>query len=55
MIENESFTELLQKNLTELAMTPGAIIKGHVVDISRDYVLINVGLKSEALVPIETI
>jgi small subunit ribosomal protein S1 len=50
---SESFAELLEKSLTELSMTPGSIIKGQVVDISRDYVLVNVGLKSEALVPIE--
>jgi len=50
---SENFAELLQQSLTETPMTTGAIIKGRVVDISRDYVLVNVGLKSEALVPIE--
>lgn len=50
---SESFAELLEKNLSEISMTTGAIIKGRIVDISRDYVLVNVGLKSEALVPIE--
>ena len=50
---SENFAELLQKSLTETSMTTGSIIKGRVVNISRDYVLVNVGLKSEALVPIE--
>lgn len=49
----ESFAELLKESLTAISMTPGSIIKGTVVDISRDYVLVNVGLKSEALIPIE--
>lgn len=50
---SENFAELLQKSLTETAMTTGSIIKGQVIDISRDYVLVHVGLKSEALIPIE--
>lgn len=32
--------------------TPGAILKGTVVEISKDYVVVDVGLKSEGLVPV---
>ena len=34
-------------------MTPGQILKGRVVEITKDHVVIDVGLKSEGLVPIE--
>lgn len=32
--------------------SPGAILKGRIVEITRDYVVIDVGLKSEGLIPI---
>lgn len=35
------------------SMTPGNILKGQIVEISKDYVVVDVGLKSEGLVPIE--
>lgn len=50
---SENFAELLHQSLIDTAMNTGSIVKGRVVDISRDYVLMNVGLKSEALIPIE--
>jgi small subunit ribosomal protein S1 len=34
------------------AFTPGEILKGRVVEITKDHVVIDVGLKSEGLVPI---
>ena len=34
-------------------MTPGSILKGQIVEISKDFVVVDVGLKSEGLVPIE--
>ena len=37
----------------EAAMTPGNILKGRIVEISKDFVVVDVGLKSEGLVPIE--
>jgi len=33
--------------------TPGTILKGRVVEITKDHVVVDVGLKSEGLVPIE--
>jgi small subunit ribosomal protein S1 len=34
-------------------MLPGSILKGRIVEISKDFVVIDVGLKSEGIVPIE--
>ncbi len=35
------------------SMKPGAILKGKIVEISKDFVVVDVGLKSEGLVPME--
>ena len=37
---------------TLATMTVGQILKGHIVEISKDYVVVDVGLKSEGLVPV---
>lgn len=34
-------------------MTPGSILRGRIVEITKDHVVVDVGLKSEGLVPIE--
>lgn len=34
-------------------MTPGSILKGRIVEITKDHVVVDVGLKSEGLVPTE--
>ncbi len=34
-------------------MSPGIVLKGKIVDITKDHVVIDVGLKSEGLVPIQ--
>lgn len=34
-------------------MAPGSILKGRIVEITKDHVVVDVGLKSEGLVPIE--
>jgi small subunit ribosomal protein S1 len=35
------------------SMSPGSILKGRIVEITKDHVVVDVGLKSEGLVPIE--
>ncbi len=35
------------------SMTTGQVLKGRIVEITKDYVVVDVGLKSEGLVPIE--
>ena len=50
----ESFAELFEQSQTNLAkLKPGAIVVGTVVDVRGDVVVINAGLKSEGIVPIE--
>lgn len=55
--EAELFRSLLnQKNKTAVeehaTVAPGTILKGRIVEITKDHVVIDVGLKSEGLVPI---
>jgi len=49
---SESFAELFEKSIAETELRPGAIIKAEVVEIRPDFVVVNAGLKSEALIPI---
>ena len=50
----ESFAELFEASQTDLAkLKPGAIVSGTVVQVRTDVVVINAGLKSEGIVPIE--
>jgi small subunit ribosomal protein S1 len=50
----ESFAELFEQSQNNLAkLKPGAIVSGLVVDVRSDVVVINAGLKSEGIVPIE--
>ncbi|GAA5073066.1 30S ribosomal protein S1 [Lysobacter panacisoli] len=50
----ESFAELFEQSQTNLAkLKPGAIVTGVVVEVRGDVVVINAGLKSEGIVPIE--
>ena len=50
----ESFAELFEQSQTALnKLKPGAIVSGTVVEIRNDVVVVNAGLKSEGIVPIE--
>jgi len=51
MSMSESFAELFEESLKELDMQPGSIVTGTVVDIDSDWVTVNSGLKSEAVIP----
>jgi small subunit ribosomal protein S1 len=48
---SESFADLFEESLQDLAMTPGTLVTGEVVDIDSDWVTVNAGLKSEAVIP----
>jgi small subunit ribosomal protein S1 len=51
---SESFAELFEQSQKSLAkLKPGTIVSGIIVDIRNDVVVINAGLKSEGIVPIE--
>src|SRR3546814_12578634 len=50
----ESFAELFEQSQAALTnLKPGSIVTGVVVEIRSDVVVVNAGLKSEGIVPIE--
>jgi len=49
----ESFAELFEQSLSDKQMQPGAIVTGIVLEIRPDAVVVNAGLKSEGLIPLE--
>ena len=50
---SESFAELFEQSHIEAKMRPGSIVSATVVDVNEDTVIVNAGLKSEGLIPIE--
>lgn len=50
---SESFAELFEQSHIESKMKPGSIVSATVVDVNNDIVVVNAGLKSEGLIPIE--
>ena len=50
---SENFAEMFEQSITQMNMRVGEIITGEVVDINRDVVVVNAGLKSEGVIPIE--
>ena len=50
---SESFSTLLDKNLSTLDMQPGSIVSGVVLDVDNDWVTIHVGLKSEGVISLD--
>jgi small subunit ribosomal protein S1 len=48
---SESFAELLEESLAGQTTKPGSIITGTVIDVNNDVVIVNAGLKSEAVIP----
>ena len=47
----ENFAQLFEESLQQLETRPGAIVKGTVVSIDKDIVLVDAGLKSESAIP----
>jgi len=50
---SESFAELFEKSEIEARMRPGTIVKGEVVNVGSDFVMVNAGLKSEGIIPVD--
>ncbi|HEB93654.1 MAG TPA: 30S ribosomal protein S1 [Gammaproteobacteria bacterium] len=50
---SESFAELFEESLSRTEMRPGAILTGTVVDVTPDFVVVNAGLKSEGIIPVD--
>ncbi len=49
----DSFKKLFQDSIKKKNIKNGAIIKGKIIKIKKEYVIIDAGLKSEAYIPIE--
>ncbi|WP_068545212.1 30S ribosomal protein S1 [Thalassotalea crassostreae] len=49
----ENFAQLFEESLKEVETRPGSIIKGTIVRIEKDNVLVDAGLKSESVVSID--
>lgn len=46
----ENFADLFEKSLNQLNLTPGALVKASVVIVKPDHIIVNAGLKSEAII-----
>ncbi|MCH2058472.1 MAG: 30S ribosomal protein S1 [Thalassotalea sp.] len=49
----ENFAQLFEESLKEIETRPGSIIKGTVVKIEKDNVIVDAGLKSESVISID--
>lgn len=49
---SESFAELFEKSIGTSELKPGSIITAEVVEVGKDFVVLNAGLKSEGFVPV---
>ncbi|NNM62993.1 MAG: 30S ribosomal protein S1 [Steroidobacteraceae bacterium] len=47
----ESFAELFEQSIASQRIRPGTILNGLIVEVGEDFVIVNVGLKSEAVIP----
>jgi len=50
---HESFSEMFEQSLANQRIRPGMILTGLVIDVGPDVVIVNVGLKSEAVIPLD--
>ena len=50
---SESFAQLLEESFAGQKIKTGAILTGVVVGVNADMVIVNAGLKSEAVIPAE--
>ncbi len=50
---SESFAQLFEESQVEKLMRPGAIVTGVVMAVGPDVVVVNAGLKSEGVIPLE--
>lgn len=49
----ESFAELFEESQVEAKMRPGSIVLSTIVEVRSDFVVVNAGLKSEGIIPID--
>jgi small subunit ribosomal protein S1 len=53
MTETENFSQLLKESLEQADLRPGSVITATVTYVGADAVIVNAGLKSDAIIPIE--
>ncbi len=49
----ESFAQLFEQSLASQRIKAGQILNGYIVEVGPDMVIVNVGLKSEAAIPLD--
>ena len=49
----ENFAQLFEESLKEIETRPGSIIKGTIVKVTKDNVIVDAGLKSESVISID--
>ncbi|CAL4043069.1 30S ribosomal protein S1 [Buchnera aphidicola (Anoecia corni)] len=49
----ETFSQLLEESFQKIKTAPGSILKGTIISIGKDSVIVDAGLKSESSIPIE--
>ena len=49
----ETFAQLFEDSLANQRIRPGMILQGLVIEVTDDIVIVNVGLKSEAVIPVD--
>ena len=49
----DNFAELFEKSVASLDMRPGTLVRARIVQVEPDKVIINAGLKSDAIIPIQ--
>lgn len=52
-MSNTEFSRLFEESLKTFSMVPGTLVTGEVIEITHDYVVVNAGLKSESVIPVE--
>ena len=50
---SESFAQLFEESLIGVEMKTGSIVKGTVISVENDFVMVHAGLKSEGIIPAE--
>lgn len=51
--QTDTFAALFENKYKELAVKDGQLVEGTVVDIQRDHVIVDIGFKSEGMIPVE--
>lgn len=50
---SENFAQLFEQSLMDIDLRPGSLVKATIIDIRSDRVIVNAGLKSEGIIPLQ--